>query len=72
MVLMTSHGNYSREIVSESVSICGDVDLETKNVLNMKTWLKLRFFEQNMRSIRSSIPDFVSNFQFFNIMNSLK
>ena len=37
---VTWYGNYSREIVSESVSICGDVDLETKNVPNMKIWVK--------------------------------
>ena len=69
---VTWYGNYSREIVSESVSICGDVDLETKNVPNMKIWVKMCFFELNMCSIRSSIPDFVSKFQFFHILSSLR
>ena len=50
----------------------GDVDLETKNVLNMKIWVKMCFFELSMCSIRSSIPDFVSKFQFFHILNSLR
>ena len=41
-------------------------------MLNMKIWVKMCFFELSMCSIRSSIPDFVSKFQFFHILNSLR
>ena len=41
-------------------------------MLNMKIWVKMCFFELNMCSIRSSIPDLVSKFQFFHILNSLR